>query len=369
MSVRLNTKVIISVLLFCLCLSLIPQVYATTETRYMRGDQHTINGLTAYVLNTTQSDSQQAMSSFLSGSQDYVLKWGIRVWIRHDDNSETELTDGTWTQIEVSRSSNGEGLQSDTWDCPETNLATTDAIRVTVRENFETKTTNFITEQIGVTQLDSATWTFYLYTKRSSSAGFPPFILPSTSGNFYWGTDAKNSRIENFQYSTAPVGEWHNITTWNLDLNTRAWLSVSTWNFNLSARQWLGISTWIFNLTTRQWLNIAAWTFNLSTLQWNDITIWTFNLTTMAWQDIATWSFNMTTMAWNNIAEWSFQLMTRTWRNIVDWHFNLISLGWHTITYWTLTLTPDVFSRIVFFCIVTIIALAIGAVVVAKKRS
>jgi len=171
-----------------------------TETRYMRGDQHTVNGLTAYILGTTQSATEQVNKRAFSG--DVPVEWGIRVWRRAVDGTETEITSGTPVAI-VSRAADGEGIQSATWDCPARVLITTDAIvvRVYVRQYGGSwyLHAEFITEQLGASVLNATTWTVYYYTYRRYN-----FLFDVTDAWFYWGTTDKNSRIENFSWGVAP---------------------------------------------------------------------------------------------------------------------------------------------------------------------
>lgn len=102
---------------------------ALTETRYMRSDTQTINGLSAYQLGITSSSS--SLSTMVSsqtgnGQQNQTVYWGVRVWQRNNAGTETELTSGT-PVAQVSRTS-GSGIQSATWTPPSTTLATTDSI-------------------------------------------------------------------------------------------------------------------------------------------------------------------------------------------------------------------------------------------------
>jgi len=98
----------------------------------------------------------------------------------------------------VSRSSNGEGIQSATWNCSETSLEPTDAIKIKVYIRIgpypEAGAVTFITEQLGATKLEQSTWTVYYYTKYVTNRY-------STIGYFYWGTSTYNSHIENIKYT------------------------------------------------------------------------------------------------------------------------------------------------------------------------
>jgi len=140
------------------------------ETRFMRSDFHTVNGLNARKLLIEQSSSSASYSYQYSG--EVTGYWGVRVFVRHEDGSETEITGGSAVAV-VSRSSDGSGLQSATWNCPETSLAETDAIVVRVYSDNNnpptTLRTTFITEQLGASKLDAATWTIHYYTQRTVS--------------------------------------------------------------------------------------------------------------------------------------------------------------------------------------------------------
>lgn len=166
------------------------------ETRYMRGDQHTVNGLTTYKLSTTQSNTAKSTSNGYMGPYGTVA-WGIRVWIRHANGSQEELTNGL--SATVTRSSNGEGIQSATWNCPYRLLAPTDVIVIKVYVRYgpypESGSVSFITEQLNVSSLIPSTWTVYYYTKYYTDGRY------STTGYFYWGTSTYNSRIEGFTYT------------------------------------------------------------------------------------------------------------------------------------------------------------------------
>ena len=167
---------------------------------YMRGDQHTVNGLTAYQLAANQSDIAKYTSNGAQGSR--TVYWGTRVWVRHENGTEAEITAGTPVAI-VSRGSSGQGIQFTTWSCPETNLTTTDAIIVRIYMKLGTdswsQAATFITEQLNTTKLEQATWTVYYYTKRTYTPGY--HSPGSTNGRFYWGTQTYNSHIENIEYT------------------------------------------------------------------------------------------------------------------------------------------------------------------------
>jgi hypothetical protein len=132
----------------------------------------------------------------------YTCYYGFRVYKLSASNVETEITSGWVTGS--TRSTSGSGFQSWTWNCPQTSLDPTDKIRVYLSAKVDATggvAVQFTTEALGVTQLDAATWTFYMYTERSYDAG-------TTFADIYYGSIVLgyDSRIENFSYSTPAVG-------------------------------------------------------------------------------------------------------------------------------------------------------------------
>jgi len=175
---------------------LIPRT-VTSETRYFRNDQHTINTITAYKLLTSQTGVSRYVTINAGGSNN--TRVGMVPIIRHIDGSYVGI-DGYTVKAIVTRTSNGIGIQSATWGCPETSLSITDAIEVRVYLDagggWIHKVT-FITDQLGATQLDAATWTIHYYTKRIYIGS--PFFL--TYCEFHHGYPPPNSKIENFTHS------------------------------------------------------------------------------------------------------------------------------------------------------------------------
>lgn len=166
----------------------------TSETRYMRSDQHTINGLTAYKLGKSQSATLKVEEVGVGGS--VSVYFYAQVSVRHSNGSETLIQN--WFLL-FSRSSNGEGYQSYGWNCPETDLVETDAVvvRIKVFLSGGSITVTFVTEQLGADRLDSAAWTFTIYTYRLYEYRY-------TYGGIYFGDSTYNSRIENFSWSSGP---------------------------------------------------------------------------------------------------------------------------------------------------------------------
>jgi hypothetical protein len=153
------------------------------------------------------------------------------------------------------------------------------------------------------------------------------------------------------------AGTWHDITSWNLNLNIREWLVLSTWDFNLQAREWSSLSSWDFSLATRHWCCISQWMINLSARQWLTLSTWLFNLTSRQWTTIAQWNLdlitrewltfsqwmlNLTGMHWNIISEWAVNVTVRQWVTLSTWIFNLPVISWKTISQWILSLNLGV---------------------------
>lgn len=170
----------------------------TVETRYKRGDTHTVNLITAYKLGTTQSTLPNTFSLCASpGTGAQNVYWGIRIFRRQGNGNTIEIGSSGTYKAQVSRDSDGEGIQSATWVCPETTLDTQDAIQVVVYQNLGgwTPAATFVTEQLGSTKLATSTWTVYYYTRR-----YYDLFEDYTCGFYYWGDSTYDSRIENFKY-------------------------------------------------------------------------------------------------------------------------------------------------------------------------
>jgi len=309
---------------------------AGTETRYFRHDE---------VLGLSQSSGDDMREAFLAGSK--TVYWGVKVYKVDSASSTTEITSGVY-QVCL-RSANGEGLQSGTWACPQTALASTDHVRVEVYFKFGTGSyalqVTFNSEDLGVTQLDSATWTFYLYTYRYYDS-----VIKETAMDFEYGVNSGDSKITNFVTSTAASGSWHSVT-WTFNLATRQWLPLY-WNLGLQTRQWNSLS-WTWNLITRAWSS-QTWTFELGSKLWTH-TLWAFNLLSRGWNS-QSWTFDLLSRMWNpqyftldlftrgwNSQSWTFELFARGW-NSESWTFDLITRAWHSQP-WTFDLLARAWSH------------------------
>lgn len=176
-------------------------VTVAPRERFMRGDTHTVNGLTAYKLGTMQSSTSQSVSQTRTEEYGLPAYWGIQIWKRSIGGTETSLTSSIVAQ--VSRTSQGQGSQSASWNCSLTTLNATDIIVIRVYQKIGSYswqlTATFTTEQLGATQLDNSTWQIYYYTKLTWTY-IPKQDIMRTTATFYWGTTTYNSHILNFEY-------------------------------------------------------------------------------------------------------------------------------------------------------------------------
>ena len=180
-----------------------------SETRYFRADQHTINNFLAYKLGISQTATERSGSHGVSDPPNKeTCYWGVRIWKRDSEGNETEITNGT-PAAQVSRSVDGEGIQSANWTPSETSLETTDAIVARIYMKIgdgdwtlasTPEKPEFITEQLTAIKLESQQWTVYYYTKRDWDD-----LLKLTFADFFWGVSNKNSRITNFSYTPVPL--------------------------------------------------------------------------------------------------------------------------------------------------------------------
>ena len=175
----------------------------------MRSDKHTVNGLEAYILGTTESASLEEVTGCTVDKSTESFHIGIRVYIRHADGSETEVTPGSTVAIaELPTGADTTTTISGTWDCPDTSLSDTDAIVVRVRcvcgtgwtEGAATTIAEFITEQLGATKLDASTWTVY-YRVRRDEVYNPILKIYYWDYYFRFGISGDDSYIEGFSYS------------------------------------------------------------------------------------------------------------------------------------------------------------------------
>jgi hypothetical protein len=174
----------------------------TVETRYWQFNVWVVNGLNAYRLANTNTDTTNNVG--LAADGNLAVTWGHRVWKRSSSGVETEITSGT-PVAQCSKAVGDTTLteMTATWNCPSTSLAATDAIVDRVYIKFGTGSWQLlmesITEQLGGQSLDAATWTYKCWYQRQYISG------PQTRGRMYFGSSSYNSRILNFTWTPVPV--------------------------------------------------------------------------------------------------------------------------------------------------------------------
>jgi len=177
------------------------------ETRYFRADTHTVNTKTYNKLLTTQSGAGgygvQSTENDVESSirVDYDI---ASIYIVHLDGSSTLIG---YNAALTYLTSNSEGIQSATWVCPSTAMLATDAVQVSLRVKFPSTGYGgiwyYITEQLGASNLDAATWTLYRYSYRL----YPdPYWSLYTMGRIYHDSVTYNTRITNFTWTAAASG-------------------------------------------------------------------------------------------------------------------------------------------------------------------
>ncbi|MEM2568214.1 MAG: hypothetical protein QXH20_07085, partial [Candidatus Bathyarchaeia archaeon] len=157
-----------------------------------RSDTHTVNGLTAYKLETTNSTvlrSEEATGQYY---------WGIRVWKRSANGVETEVTGGA--PVAVVYATDGENRAS--WNCPGASLNPTDSIVVRIYSSARatgpwTLRLTWTTGQLGAQSLDASTWTVYYYFQTYEA--LIDYLVSVFC--FMYGAATYPSRIEGFAYT------------------------------------------------------------------------------------------------------------------------------------------------------------------------
>jgi len=173
-----------------------------TETRYKHGyNLWRVNSLSADKLYTDWTGSSAASGEGPLKVNETVY-WGIRVFKRTSGGVETEIISAGTPVAQVSRSTDGEGIQSATVTISEAiPLNSTDSIIVKVYMKRATgawaEMNDWTTEQLGASQIDAATWTVYYYTYRN-------YVFQVMA--YYWGDSSLfPCRIEGFKWTPAVV--------------------------------------------------------------------------------------------------------------------------------------------------------------------
>mgnify|MGYP001626486683 CR=1 FL=1 len=169
-----------------------------SQTRYFKNATTTVNGLSANALALDLAGSSASVAQSATGATDGDL--GIGVYKRDSAGVETELTAGTPVAIVTYVDGDSGVLRSNTWNAPQTLLASTDSIVVRVYGRVPSGTgtwkllASWTTEQLGAKRLETATWTIKYY-------GSFTYSITLNLGTLYFNFDGtRPSCIENFTW-------------------------------------------------------------------------------------------------------------------------------------------------------------------------
>lgn len=154
---------------------------------YFRSDTWTVNGLTAYKLDTTAGTGFTNFSSISTAAQPCYGGIQPTVWltvdIRHYNGSLTNIaaqaayvtspyySDGLWYSF------------STTWACPYTPLVSSDALQITVTQNNTRSQSSevWITDVLRAAALKATTWTVnYRVNSYNANAVGAPYVCYMT---------------------------------------------------------------------------------------------------------------------------------------------------------------------------------------------
>ena len=183
-----------NIIIIFIALLLLPiKVMAFTVTLYDRQD---------LVLSETNSSTNDNFTTHAIDLSAYDGWYDASVYVVHADTSEDTL--GT-NIAQVVRSINFQGTleSSNTWNCPATNLAITDKIKVVIRVSLEGSyvvTRTFTSAALGYSKLNAATWTFYYWTLYDIRI-IPPMPRYISVATIFHGDSTNDSRITGISYN------------------------------------------------------------------------------------------------------------------------------------------------------------------------
>ncbi len=166
-----------------------PPLIGNNRTYYFRSDSHNVSGVFGYKLNLTPSASLVEDSRTDVGETSNI-SYGVRVWVVTPSGVELESTSGSPVAI-VTRTSDGDGIQSATWTCPEYTQVV-DAFHINVYQRFNQTTWSlrriFVTSDDLMIEFPEGEWTFYYYTNRTIDGA-------DTVSYYKFGVSSHNSRV------------------------------------------------------------------------------------------------------------------------------------------------------------------------------
>jgi len=182
----------------------VPPIYSSdglNATWYLRSDTHTVHSQLGYILSPVQTSSELSdMRTHATTSM--TTSYGVRIWVFDADGDSSELTSGIPVAV-VTRSSDGDGIQSATWTCPDY-LNVVDAVMVRIYQRWGTDAWTarliYITKSGLLVKFPTASWTFNYYTNRTSG---------STNSTMWYGSYVYNSRLQLYYTNLNPFETMH----------------------------------------------------------------------------------------------------------------------------------------------------------------
>ena len=169
----------------------VPPIIPTEgEVLYFLSDIQTTNTVTGYLLDTVSGSNLTTLTQTNAG--DCVVSFGFRISIIKHDGSLVDLTSITAILI---READGEGFQNGYALVRFAELALGyNGLKVRFYVSFDNGTWlasgDFVTDVLLKKAVETATWNFTVYTKRTYSGGV-------TTAQFLFGDQTHNSRIDN----------------------------------------------------------------------------------------------------------------------------------------------------------------------------
>jgi hypothetical protein len=191
----------------------------TTVTWYMRADTDTVNDVTGYKLNATQTNTEKQVDGEFSSKLGYtIVYFGWRIWLSQHDNSTVELTGGSPEAI-VERDEDGMGVQTVTWTPPLTSLHVGySALKMVLYLRFNgsswTAKRTFTSDLLMYKSIMAETWSFKVWTRRATNMIEDDYW---THGFFKHGKSTCDSRITNMQFSDASTHDMMMMQLENAD--------------------------------------------------------------------------------------------------------------------------------------------------------
>lgn len=229
--------------LLLLLLFAVPRTHASTSevSWYLQSGVSTVNGVTGYALNTTQTASAVLLNASFTDTEGYTTSyWAWRVYKVDSSNESTELT--TDYSGVVSRSANGLGIQSATWMCPETSLICgADSLKVEAYVKLNDADwllkATFTSGKLWYAGLEEAEWTFTAWTNHTRTTYGYFYQTNTTLG---YGDGTYESLVSDILFQDPDTFENQGGYLYNLDF---VGFIMAPWTFLMGADLFTGALT------------------------------------------------------------------------------------------------------------------------------